>query len=87
MGHDRIDFSEDIDTNKADALLEYTFLHYWYFPRISFRFQPKVCDSCHDMKKNSMSFDDTAIIIVKGHDNRLMFFPCNGSFSEWIHTL
>ena len=71
LGYDRIDVSESIDTNKTDTLLECTFCHYWYFLRISFRFQQKVCDSCHDMTQNSMSFDDSTIVIVNRHDNRI----------------
>ena len=36
-----------------------------YFLRINFRFQPKVCGSCYDIKQKSMSFDDTAFVTVK----------------------
>ena len=45
-----------------------------YFLRINFRFQLKVCGSCHDIKQKSMSFDDTAIVTVKRYDYRISFW-------------
>lgn len=65
--------TETIDTNKTDSLHECIFCHYWYFLRMNFRFQPKVCDGCHDMTHKSMSFDDGTILIVKRHDYRINF--------------
>ena len=68
LEYDTIDISEGIYTNKTDSLHEWIICHYWYFLRMSFRFQPKGCDSCHDMAQKSMSFDNTAIVTVKGQD-------------------
>ena len=70
----RIDVSEGIDTNKTDTLRECAICHYRYFLRINLRFQPKVCDNCHDMIQKFMNFDDTTIVTVKGHDNRINFW-------------
>ena len=55
LEHDRIDVSEDIDTNKTDSSLECIVCHYWYFLKINVRFPPKVCDRYHDMTQKLMS--------------------------------
>lgn len=39
--------------------------HYCFFFRINFRFQPKGCDSFHDMVRKSMSFEHVAIVNVE----------------------
>lgn len=38
---------------------------------MNFIFQSRVCDGCHDMAQKSMSFDDVAIVTVKGNDYRI----------------
>ena len=74
LEYDRIDVSEGLDTNKTHGLHECTICHYWYNLRINFRFQPKVCDGHHDMTQKPMSFDDTAVVTVKGNDYRINFW-------------
>ena len=41
--------SEGIDIGKTGELHEFIICHYCYFFQINFRFQPNVCDGCHDM--------------------------------------
>ena len=64
LEHDRINVSERIDNNKPDSSCEYIIFHYWYFFHINFRFQPKVCNGCHDMTYKSMSFNSVAIVAI-----------------------
>ena len=71
MKCNRIDVSEDIDTSKTDGLREYIVCHHWYF--LKFRFQAKLCDSCHDMTQKSMNFSNFATVIVKKTDYRINF--------------
>ena len=52
---------EGIGTNKTGSLRECIIFHHWYFLRINFWFQPKVCDG-YDMTQKSMSFKDIATI-------------------------
>ena len=47
--YDRIDVSEGIDVNKTSASKECDVCHYWYFLNYSFKFQPNVCNRCHDL--------------------------------------
>ena len=58
---DRIDVSEGIDVNKASASKECDICHYWYFLNYSFKFQPNVCDRCHDLLMMSMNLGNIAI--------------------------
>ena len=37
------------------------FCHYWYFLNFSFKFQPNVCNRCHDLLMRSMNLSDMAI--------------------------
>ena len=46
---DRIDVFEGIDANKTSASKECDICHYWYFLNYSFKFQPYVCNRCHDL--------------------------------------
>ena len=47
--HDRIDVSEGIDVNKTSKSKKCNICHYWYFLDIEFKFQPYVCNGCHDV--------------------------------------
>ena len=53
--YDRIDVSEGIDVNKTSASKECDICHYKYFLNYSFKFQPNVCDRCHDLLMMSMN--------------------------------
>ena len=39
--------------------------HYWYFLNYSFKFQPNVCNRCHDLFMMSMNLSDIAILNIK----------------------
>ena len=67
---DRIDVSEGIDVNKTSASKECDICHYWYFLNYSFKFQPNVCNRCHDLLMMSMNLSDIAILNIKGSDYR-----------------
>ena len=58
--HDRI---EGIDANKTSASKECDICHYWYFLNYSFKFQPNVCNRCHDSLRTFINLSDTAIVI------------------------
>ena len=44
--------------------------HYWYFLNYSFKFQPNVCNRCHDLLMMSINLSDIAIQNIKGSDYR-----------------
>ena len=41
---------------------------YWYFLNYSFKFQPNVCNRCHDLLITSIKLSDIAILNIKGSD-------------------
>ena len=47
-----------------------TFCHYWYFLNFSFKFQPNVCNRCHDLFMMYKNFSNIAILNIKGSDYR-----------------
>ena len=68
--YDRIDVSEGIDVYKTSASKECNIFHYWYFLDYSFKFQPNVCNRCHDLLMMSMNLSNTAILNIKGSNYR-----------------
>ena len=46
---DRIEISEGIDVNKTNASKECDICHYWYFKDIGFKYEPYLCNGCHDL--------------------------------------
>ena len=62
---DRFDISEGIDVNETCASKECDVCHYWYFLNYSFKFQPNVCNRCHDLLMMSMN-----LLNIKGSDYR-----------------
>ena len=51
---------------KELILLECNTCHYWYFLNFSFKFQPKVCNRCHDLLRISINLSHIAILNIKG---------------------
>ena len=68
--YDRFDVSEGIDVNKTSATKECDVCHYWYFSNFSFKFQPNVCNRCHDLLLMSVNLSDIAMLNIKGSDYR-----------------
>ena len=65
---DRIDVFEGIDVNKTSASKEYDICHYWYFSNDNFKFQPNLCNRCHDLLMMPINLSDVAILNIKGSD-------------------
>ena len=67
---DRIDASEGTDVNKTSASKECDICHYWCFLNFSFKFQPNVCNICHDLLMMSMNLTNIAVLNIKNSDYR-----------------
>ena len=65
---DRIYVSEGIDINKTSASKEYDVCHYWYFLNKCFKFQPYVCNKCHNLLIMPVNICGRAILSIKGSD-------------------
>ena len=85
LEYDRIEILEGIDVNKTNGSRECIICHYWNFLEINFIFQPEVCNGCLTLMQKAMSFDDVAIVSVKGNDHRIHFWYM--SKNETINSL
>ena len=66
LEYDRIDISEGIDVNKTNASKEWDICCYCYFKDIGFKYESYLCNGCRDLMQKAMSFNNTAIVYVKG---------------------
>ena len=74
LEYNRIDISEGIDINKTRESKECDIYQYWYFKDIGFRYEPSLCNGCHDLMPKAMSFNDVAIVYVKRNAYRIYFW-------------
>ena len=74
LEYDRIDISEGIDVNKTSLSKECDICHYWYFKDIGFKYEKYLCNGCHDLMQKAMSFNNVAIVYVKGNAYRINFW-------------
>ena len=70
LQYERIDISEGIDFDKTNKSVECMIFHYWYFKDIGFKYQPSVCNGCHNFSMIIQNLDDFVILRVKSVDNR-----------------
>ena len=61
--------------NKTSASKEWDICHYWYFKDIGFKYEPHLCNGCHDLMRKARIFNDVDIIYNKGNAYRIHF--CN----------
>ena len=74
LEYDKIDISEGNYIDKTNASKECDICHYWYFLDKNFNFEPYLCNGSHDMMQKAMTFNDVAIVSIKGNDYRIHFW-------------
>ena len=74
LEYDRINTSEGIDFNKTGASKKCDICHFWYFKDIAFKYEKYLCSDCHDFMQKAMSFNNVAIVYVKGSAYRINFW-------------
>ena len=74
LEYDRIDISEGIDINKTNAPKECKICNYWYFKGIGFIYDSYLCNGCHGLMRKAITFNDVAIVYVKGGSYRIQFW-------------
>ena len=42
--------------------------HYWYFKDVGYKYQPYVCNGCHDVSMMAYELQNIAILNAKGVD-------------------
>ena len=63
--YDRIYISEETDVNMTSKSKECDICQYWYFLSKGFKFQPNVCNRCHDLLMMSMELSYIAVLNIK----------------------
>ena len=74
LEYNRTDISEGIDVKKTSLSKECDICHYQYFKDIGFQYKKYLCNGCHDLMQKSMSFNNVAIVYVKGSAQRIHFW-------------
>ena len=59
-------FQKELINNKTSVSKECDIFHYWHFKDIGFKYEPYLCDGCHDLMQKAMNFNDVAIVSIKG---------------------
>ena len=72
LEYHRIDISEGIDIDKTNASKWSDVCHYWYFLDKNFKYEPYLCNGCHDLMQKAMNFNDVAIVSIKGNDYSIL---------------
>ena len=66
---DRTDVFEGTDINKTSkSRKESDICYHWYFLNQGFKFQPIVCNRCHDILMMPINLRDFAVLNIKGSD-------------------
>ena len=73
LEYERIDISEEIDVNKTNLSKECDICHYWYFKDIGIKYEPYLCNCCHDLMQKAMSFNTIAIAYVREVPTEFIF--------------
>ena len=66
LQYERIDISEGIDFDKTNKSVECMICHYCHL----FKYQPYVCNKCHDFSMIVQNLDDFLILNIKNVDYR-----------------
>ena len=74
LQYDRIDISEGIDIEKKNTSKQCKICHYWYVKDIGFKYEPHVCNVCHGLMEKAVSFNNIAIVYVKGRTYKIHFW-------------
>ena len=85
LQYERIDVSEGIDLNKSDKSKECMICHYWYFKDIGYKYEPYVCNGCHNLSMVVYNLKDFMILNMKSVDYRC--YVLNMSKSDAINVL
>ena len=45
-----------------------------YFKEVGFKYEPYLCNGCHDLMQNAMSFNNIAVVYIKENAYRFRFW-------------
>ena len=67
-------FQKELIYKKTNASKECKICRYWYFKGIGFKYEPYLCNACHDLMQKAVSFNDIPVVYVKGSAYRTHFW-------------
>ena len=67
-------FLKGLMFNKTNLSKECDICHYWYFKDMGFKYEPYLCNGCHDLMQKAMSYNNVSIVYIKGSAYRINFF-------------
>ena len=70
LQYEKVDISEGIDFDKTNKPVECMICHYCYFKDIGFKYQPYVCNGCHDFSMIVQNLDEFLTLNIKSVDYR-----------------
>ena len=85
LQYERINISEEIAINKTSASKKCMLCQYWYFKDVGYKFEPHVCNKCHNVLMTAYELKNIAILNVKGVDYRCI--PRGISKNEVVNIL
>ena len=74
LEYDRIDISEGTDIKNTNASKACKICHYWYYKDVGFKYEVQLSNGCHGLMQKGVSFNDVAIVYVKGSAYRIHFW-------------
>ena len=79
LQYERIDISEGIDFDKSDKSKECMICHYWYFKDTGYKYEPHVCNKCHNLLMVVYYLKNFMLLDIKGIDYKCYVFNMNSS--------
>ena len=74
LEYERIEILEGIDVNKTNLSKQRDICHYWHFKDIGFKYEPYLCNGCHDLMQKAMAFNNIAIVYFKENAYSIHFW-------------
>ena len=74
LEYDRLIFLKEFMLIKQNLSKECDIRHYCYFKDTGFKYEKYLCNGCHDLMQKAMSFNNVAIVCVKGSAYRIHFW-------------
>ena len=71
ISYERIEKSEGICFNKSKESIKCMICNYYYLKDITFKYQPYVCNECHDFSMGVQVLSDFFIVTGKNIDYRV----------------
>ena len=71
ISYERIGCSKGIDFNNSNESIKCMICGYYYFKDIGFKYQPYVCNECHEFSMTVMNISDFFILNIRSVDYRI----------------